>query len=68
VTYELWDLETRNCLGTFASRREAFDAVRSLAQEQPDMVSHLELAGEDASGEQLVKVTGQELADLARAA
>ena len=65
MTYELWDLQTRNCLGTFSSRGEAFDAVRSIAQEQPDLVMHLELAGEDADGAQLLKATGQELADLA---
>jgi len=68
VTYELWDLQTRNCIGTFTSRTEAFDAVRSLSEEQPDLVSHLELAGEDTDGDQLLKVTGQELADLAHAA
>jgi hypothetical protein len=68
VTYELWDLRTRNCLGTFTSRGEAFNAVRSIAEEQPDLVSHSELAGEDVTGEQLLKATGQELAYLAQAA
>jgi hypothetical protein len=63
MTYELWDLRHRNSLETFASRTEAFDAVRSVAQDQPDLVPDLRLDGEDANGEQVLKVTGQELAE-----
>jgi hypothetical protein len=65
MTYQLWDLRHRNSLGTFASRTEAFNAVRSIAQDQPDLVPDLRLDGEDGNGEQVLKVTGQELAELA---
>jgi hypothetical protein len=65
MTYELWDLRNRNSLGTFTSRTDAFGAVRSITKEQPDLVPDLQLDGEDADGEQVLKVTGQELAELA---
>lgn len=65
MTYELWDIRNRNSLGTFASRSEAFDAVRSITHDQPELVPDLELDGEDADGEQVLKVAGQELAELA---
>ena len=65
MTYELWDLRNRNSLGTFSSRTEAFSAVRSIVQEQPELIPDLQLDGEDADGAQVLKVTGQELAELA---
>ncbi|MBJ7610342.1 MAG: hypothetical protein JF887_13060 [Candidatus Dormibacteraeota bacterium] len=65
MTYELWDLRNRNSLRTFTSRPEAFEAVRSITHEQPELVPDLEVDGEDADGEQVLKVTGQELAELA---
>jgi hypothetical protein len=65
MTYELWDIRNRNSLGTFASRIEAFDAVRAIADDQPDLVADLELDGQDAQGQQVLKAAGQELAELA---
>ena len=64
MTYELWDLRHRNCLGAFASRQEAFEAVRAIIQEQPDLVETLELDGEDEAGRQVLKASGHELAEL----
>lgn len=65
MTYELWDLRHHNSLGTFTSRAEAFGAVRSITHEHPDLVPDLQLDGEDGDGEQVLKITGQELAELA---
>jgi hypothetical protein len=66
MTYELWDLRHKNSLGTFKSRSEAFDAVRAIAHEQPALIPDLELDGEDHAGEQVLKATGRELAELAQ--
>ena len=66
MTYELWDLRHRNCLGAFASREQAFGAVRAIVEEQPDLVETLELDGEDDAGRQVLKASGHELAELCR--
>ena len=65
MTYELWDIRNRNSLGTFASRSEAFDAVRAIVDDQPDLIQDLQLDGQDSAGEQVLKATGNELAELA---
>jgi len=66
VTYELWDLTNRNCLGAFASRESAFDAVHAILREQPDLMETLELDGEDEGGRLVLKASGRELAELSR--
>lgn len=66
MTYELWDLRHRNSLGTFPSREQAFEAVRAIVDDQPDLIETLELDGEDEAGLQVLSARGQELAELAR--
>ncbi len=66
MTYELWDLDHRNCLGVFLSRDEAFDAQRSIVEEQPDLVETLERDGEDDAGRWVLEASDHEPAELSR--
>jgi hypothetical protein len=51
LSFAIWDLETSNVLGTYASERDALDAVRGLLTANGgDLAADLALIREDARG------------------
>jgi ABC-type sugar transport system substrate-binding protein len=66
MTYELWDRRQRNQLGEFASRDDAYAAVRSIVKANPDLAADLVMGGEDEAGALLFRAAGPELVELAR--
>ena len=65
VTYELWDTETANLLGTYPSKDAAFqDVSRSLRARGHAAIAPLALAFEDAAGDTHPIASGAELIEL----
>jgi len=63
--YDVWDYESRNQLGSFASKAEALALVRELlAANPPGYAELLSLGYEDDEGEGAVIAEGQALAQL----
>ena len=66
MNYELWDVETGNCLGWFTAEDEALAFVRSLLDRYgTNYADALELGTEDAQGNFLGSSSGASL--IARA-
>ena len=65
--YVLWDVETGNVVGDFATEDEALAVVRELLDENaPDYVDALSLGRTDDDGGTRLVAEGQRLAALAR--
>jgi hypothetical protein len=68
MSYELWDIETRNIIGTFESEAQALHATRDLiARNAPAYPDALALVFEDDQGESSLIVKGPRLASRAAA-
>ena len=66
MTFELWDMRSRNAIGGFESKAAALAAVRKLIDDHGrDYVDDLFLGCEDGRGNSKPIAKGQELADLA---
>ncbi len=69
MTFELWDMRSRNAIGGFDSESAALAAVRQLiADHGRTYVEDLFLGCEDAEVNSRPIAKGQQLADLALAA
>lgn len=69
VIFELWDIASSNLLGTYPTKEEALEAVRSIiVADGPNTLSALLLAGEDDRGRSVTIASGAKLAELARVA
>jgi hypothetical protein len=67
MSYELWDTETRNMVGTVESEADALEAVRELvALNRPVYPDALALVFEDDEGETTMIARGSGLASRAR--
>ena len=68
-SYELWDGETRNVLGTYASEEAALAVIRNLLQKHgPGAIAGLLLGREDESGRSTLIAEGSALVRRAEAA
>jgi hypothetical protein len=66
MAYQLWELESRNCVAEFASRSEALAAVRAMTSGRgKDSVASLLLVKEDGDGDLEEIASGTALARLA---
>ena len=66
MLFELWDMRSRNGIGSFASEAEALHAVQKLIEEHGrSFVDELFLGCEDDQGNSKPVAKGKELADLA---
>ena len=64
--YVIWDVETGNLVGDFATEAEALSVVRDLLDDnEPDYVHALSLGVTDDAGATRLVAEGQNLADLA---
>ena len=64
--YVLWDVETGNMVGDFATEAEALSVVRDLLDaNEPDYVEALSLGVTDDAGATRMVAEGQNLAHLA---
>ncbi len=67
LPYELWDSETGNMIGNYATEDEALDRVRrDLESSGPELVGALALDGPDAAGRKCQIAEGDALLALAR--
>jgi hypothetical protein len=67
MAYELWDTESRNIVGDYATEQHALAIVRDVAEiDGQEAAESLALAFEDASGRTTVIAVGAELAARAR--
>ena len=65
--YVLWDVETGNIVGDFATEDEALSVVRELLEDNaPDYVDALSLGRTDDDGETWLIAEGNPLAVMAR--
>jgi hypothetical protein len=68
MTYELWNVRTRNAIGQFATRAEALACVReAIRRHGRGYADALLLGTEDSLGRSKPIARGQALADLALA-
>ena len=68
MTYELWDLPSRNLIGTYATRREALADLRAaIANHGVDYVADFMLGQEDVEGHSRMIAKGSDLVTLALA-
>ncbi len=66
MAFELWDIESRNIVGDYATEAEALALVRDLVcREGPGAVETLLLAFEDETGRTTPVAAGIELAERA---
>jgi len=66
MTFELWDMRSRNAIGSFDVKASALAAVRELMEDHGRAyVDDLFLGCEDDHGNSKPIAKGQELADLA---
>lgn len=66
MTFELWDLTTRNITGFFESKEAALAAVRTAVKEHGrEYAEPLLLVSEDSRGRSRTVAEGGELVDLA---
>ena len=66
MPYELWDVETANLVGDYATEEAALAVVhQSLQAHGPGAVAHLALAFEDAAGDTHPIASGPALAERA---
>jgi hypothetical protein len=69
MTFELWDMRSRNAIGGFDSKAAALAAVRQLIEDHGrSYVDDLFLGCEDDQGNSTPIAKGQQLADLALSA
>jgi hypothetical protein len=69
MTYELWDMKSRNVIGGYRSKAEALAVVRdAIGRHGRDYADLLFLGCEDKNGRSHPIAQGQELADLAQRA
>ncbi len=67
MTYELWDTESRNLVGTYESESEALDFVCRVAREKGwEAAEMLALGEEEKAGRPSLLASGGELAKRAR--
>jgi hypothetical protein len=68
MTYELWDLTTRNLTGFFATEDEALQAVRAAVEQHGrSYAEEFALVQEDAHGRSTTVARGIELVERALA-
>lgn len=68
MPFQLWELESRNCIAEFATRSEALAAVREIVAEHgAASVASFLLVSEDADGNVQKVASGRELAALTAA-
>jgi hypothetical protein len=68
MTYELWDLTTRNLTGFFATEGDALQAVRTAVEERGRSYAEaFALVREDARGRSTTIARGMELVERALA-
>src|SRR6266542_3179006 len=66
MAYQLWELDSRNCVAEFRSRREALEAVRGMtAQDGASAADSLLLVCERRDGDLEKIASGADLAQLA---
>src|SRR6266540_2783086 len=66
MAYQLWELDSRNCVAEFRSRREALEAVRGMtAQDGASAAVSLLLVCERRDGDLEKIASGADLAQLA---
>ena len=68
LTYDLWDSESGNIIGTFPTREEALSVVReALSRHGVQYAESLLFGQEDSHGQTKAIAQGEELIDLALA-
>ena len=68
TVYEVWDLPSRNLVGTYATKKKALAALRaSLDSFGADYVADFMLGQEDANGRSKMVAAGSDLVALALA-
>jgi hypothetical protein len=69
ISYELWDLKTRNAVGGYSTEAEALDVVRrTIDANGPEFANDLALLRVTAHGRAKPVAVGAALADRAREA
>jgi hypothetical protein len=69
MQYDLWDIDTGNLHGNFATELDALKLVRVLVAAYGEaIVEDLQLGGRDDSGRPLTAIRGADLLERARAA
>jgi hypothetical protein len=67
ASYELWQMRTRNLIGTFATKAEALATVRQATDlHGPEFLDTIFLGHEDDKGHSRMIAEGRKLLELAR--
>jgi len=66
MTFGIFSIESGNALSWFSSEEEAFSAVRTILQSEPEAIDSLGLMDFDDRGHPFRAWHGQELQDAAR--